>query len=190
MGSISHRPPAHRTGPLRTQRGQGGTAAQFMQRGRPPAGVPVAIVSCQDHMGRLHSRPLALLDLDDQGQLWFFLDADEVDEAIGQQGRVRLAFSDPEDEVHVSIVGRARLIRDRARLAQLWRLSQAGPGTPRVAHDRSAVALCVAPDDITCWDGRVAGGYSSPAIAASLVSSPTPPHRGVQHLGRAPETLV
>lgn len=71
--------------------------------------------------GTLHSRPMATQQQEFDGDLWFFTGAssDKVHQAQQHQ-QVNVAYSDPDDMQFVSIIGTAQLVRDQAKIKELW----------------------------------------------------------------------
>lgn len=72
--------------------------------------------------GSLRSRPMATLQFDSEtGVLWFFtaLDSPKTDEIAGEH-QVGLSYASVAKQDYVSISGRARIVRDRAKIAELW----------------------------------------------------------------------
>jgi general stress protein 26 len=85
-------------------------------------GINVAMLTTREADGTLRSRPMATQDQDDfDGTLWFFTQADtgKVQE-IGRDHQVNLSYAQPDDNRYVSISGRANLVRDRAKIDELW----------------------------------------------------------------------
>lgn len=71
--------------------------------------------------GRLDSRPMTIQSLEDPGTLWFFAaDGSAVAEQVDASPDVNVAVANPDDDLYVSIVGRAAIVRDRAKAAALW----------------------------------------------------------------------
>lgn len=71
--------------------------------------------------GKLHSRPMSTQEMDENGDLWFF-SADntrKVDE-IAADNRINAAYSDPDGNTYVSVFGRAEVVKDRAKIEELW----------------------------------------------------------------------
>lgn len=85
-------------------------------------GFRFAMLATQCADGSLHSRPMTMQDIEFDGNIWFYTraDAPKVDEAQEHQ-EVNVAFSDPENSKFVSASGRARLVRDRAKLEEYWK---------------------------------------------------------------------
>lgn len=71
--------------------------------------------------GKLHSRPMSTQEMDDNGVLWFFSrDNTHKADEIESDDRVNCAYSDPDQNRYVSVFGRAKVSRDRARMEELW----------------------------------------------------------------------
>jgi general stress protein 26 len=84
-------------------------------------GVRVAMLTTVEADGCLRSRPMHTQESDFDGTLWFFtwVDSAKVHE-IEHDQHVNLSYADPSDQVYVSVSGRARLVRDRTKIKELW----------------------------------------------------------------------
>ena len=71
--------------------------------------------------GDLHTRPMAALEMDPDGTMWFFTykESNKVQE-IGQNNRVALGFADPGSETYVATSGLAEVVNDQAKVNELW----------------------------------------------------------------------
>ena len=71
--------------------------------------------------GQLRSRPMSTQEMDENGDLWFFTSdqTHKVDE-IEADDRVNAAYSQPDDNVYVSVSGRASIVKDRQKIEELW----------------------------------------------------------------------
>lgn len=71
--------------------------------------------------GALRGRPMAALNKDFDGELWFASrdQAAKIDE-LGENAQVLLAYSEPKDQNYVSVAGTARVVRDKAKVKELW----------------------------------------------------------------------
>ncbi len=71
--------------------------------------------------GHLRSRPMSTQEYEGSDTLWFFTsdETHKVDE-IEADNRVNVAYSRPDDNVYVSISGRASVSKDRAKMEELW----------------------------------------------------------------------
>ena len=84
-------------------------------------GVGIAMLTTITPEGDLHARPMATQEVEFDGTLWFFTGASSPKvEHIEKDSRVNAAFSNPKDQVYVSVAGRASLVRDRAKIEELW----------------------------------------------------------------------
>ncbi|MEO9325410.1 pyridoxamine 5'-phosphate oxidase family protein [Nocardioides sp. C4-1] len=67
------------------------------------------------------SRPMALQDVEFDGDLWFFaLDDSAKAEEIRRNPQVNVAFADDKHQAWTSVSGTADLVHDRARMEELW----------------------------------------------------------------------
>ena len=71
--------------------------------------------------GTLRSRPMATQQAEFDGDLWFFtyVDSNKVHE-INHHHQVNLSYADTDDQRYISVSGVAELVRDRAKLEELW----------------------------------------------------------------------
>ncbi|HEX5272350.1 MAG TPA: pyridoxamine 5'-phosphate oxidase family protein [Gemmataceae bacterium] len=84
-------------------------------------GIKVAMLTTVAQDGSLRSRPMATQEREFDGTLWFFTQAGapKVSE-VGNEERVNLSYADPDKERYVSVSGTARVVRDPARIKELW----------------------------------------------------------------------
>ncbi len=85
-------------------------------------GFRFAMLTTVEEDGSLHSRPMAMQEVEFDGELWFFTKAHapKVEEA-DQHRQVNVSFADPEKSKFVSASGTAFLVRDRAKMEELWK---------------------------------------------------------------------
>jgi len=71
--------------------------------------------------GQLRSRPMSTQEYEGDNELWFFTsDQTHKVEEIEADSRVNVAYSKPDDNVYVSVSGRAELVKDRQKIEELW----------------------------------------------------------------------
>ena len=71
--------------------------------------------------GKLRSRPMSTQKFEFDGDLWFFTsDQTHKVEEIEADNRVNVAYSDPGDNTYVSVFGHAEMVKDRAKIEELW----------------------------------------------------------------------
>lgn len=85
--------------------------------------IDFCMMTTIDENGDLHSRPMSVNgEVDPDGDLWFFtgVSSHKVSE-IAKLPKVNVSFADPENQNYVSISGTAQLVRDRAKIEELWK---------------------------------------------------------------------
>ena len=76
-----------------------------------------------DENNDLHSRPMSLNgDVDPAGNLWFFTrdNSHKVFE-LKRTPKCNVSFADPDNHRYVSITGSAQLVKDKAKIEELWK---------------------------------------------------------------------
>lgn len=101
--------------------------------------IEVAMLTTVRPDGSLHARPMMTQRTDFDGVLWFFTQAEtpKVNEAEREE-QVSLSYACPSKQHYVAIAGKARLVRDRDKIKELWRAPlkawfPQGPEGPGVA---------------------------------------------------------
>ena len=130
--------------------------------------VDICMLTTTDDEGGLRSRPMSNnRDVDFNGDLWFFTygSSHKVDE-VGRVPQVNASFADVDGQLYASLTGRAEVVRDRAKIEELWKPElrawfPEGVDTPDIA------LLKVTVERAEYWDGS----QSLVAHAVSLVSS-------------------
>ena len=71
--------------------------------------------------GHLRCRPMSTQKFEFDGELWFFTDDNthKVEE-IKKDNRVCVAYSKPAENVYLSVSGAAEVVKDRAKIEELW----------------------------------------------------------------------
>lgn len=133
----------------------------------------IAMLTTAEPDGTLRSRPLATLQLDAQGALWFFTSASspKVDE-IERHRRVNLSYLNPRDEDYVSISGIAETVRNRAKMRELW-TPWVKPWFPRGLDDPDLVLLKVTIEQAEYWDAPDSSAKRLYGLANALATGDT-----------------
>ena len=85
-------------------------------------GKTIAMLTSVSDEGHFHARPMAVLDVDFDGDIWFFTKKDSPKvEQIQQEPRVNVAYSDPSNQDYVSLAGTGRLVVDKALNEKYWK---------------------------------------------------------------------
>lgn len=129
--------------------------------------IGVAMLTFADDSGTLTSRPMMALEMDAEGSLWFF--TRPTPGKVEAQGKVNLAFARPDRASYVSISGRAVLLKDRAKIDELWS-PMAKPWFPEGKDDPDLTLLRVDVDDAEYWDSNSSKMVRLLAMAVSAAS--------------------
>jgi len=122
--------------------------------------VAVAMLTTRFASG-LRARPLEARPDREAGTIWFLTDVRSgKDEEVAASPDVGLVFIDAGDKAYLSITGRAEILRDTTRAAEIWKSTDQlwWPGGP---NDPTLRVLRVEPKTAELWDGP-----SSSAVAA------------------------
>lgn len=114
--------------------------------------IRFAMLTTVEEDGTLRSRPMATQEFEFDGDLWFFTaaHAPKVDEVQHNQ-HVNVSYAEPKDQKYVSISGTAQLVRDRAKIEELWNpLFKAW--FPQGLDDPELALLKVSVDKAEYWD--------------------------------------
>lgn len=130
--------------------------------------IDLCMLTTIDEEGDLHSRPMSLnSDVDKAGNLWFFTSSNSHKASeIEKRPKVNVSFVDSKNQQYVSVSGVATLVRDKAKIKELWKpVLKAwfpdGPDQPDVA------LLKVSLEKAEYWDGP----SSTVAQVVSFVSA-------------------
>lgn len=83
--------------------------------------IKVAMMTTMDTDGSLRSRPMRHSEVKADGIIWFFTGYESgKSHEIKNDSHVNLSYSNPDDELYVSVSGRASLTRDQAKIDELW----------------------------------------------------------------------
>ncbi len=109
----------------------------------------VAMLTSQDADGALVSRPMAPLEMDDHGAIWFFTHRDST--KVEQLNTLNLSFSDEERSTYVSMCGHGDLELDRGHIKRLW-TPLARPWFPDGIDSDDLALLKFTPSAAEYWD--------------------------------------
>ncbi len=122
-----------------------------------------ATVITRTRSGELHGRPMAVAQVDDDGNLWFITGVDST-KVLEVRDDSRAMVSLQSARRFVTINGHFELVADRAKVAALWqdafRLYFDGQGDPEI------VLLRFTPFEAEYWDNAGAHGVKHAFEAA------------------------
>jgi general stress protein 26 len=83
--------------------------------------IKMAMLTTEAEVGVLRSRPMATQNSPFDGTLWFFISASsgKVGE-LDWNPEVNLSYAEPSDTKYVSVSGNGEIVRDRAKMQELW----------------------------------------------------------------------
>lgn len=85
-------------------------------------GKTIAMLTSVSDEGHFHARPMAILEMDFDGDVWFFTKKDSPKvEQIQSEPRVNVAYSDPSNQDYVSLAGNAKLVVDQTLNEKYWK---------------------------------------------------------------------
>ena len=111
-----------------------------------------AMLTTLEKDGTLRSRPMATMQLDGEGNLWFFtsLSSPKIEETqSGQQVNLSYARTDKQD--YLSVSGTAELVHDKKKMQALWS-PWLKPWFPKGPDDPELALLKVGIIAVEYWD--------------------------------------
>lgn len=116
--------------------------------------IEFAMLTTVEPDGSLRSRPMAMQQIEFDGDLWFFTHASapKVDE-VEQEHNVNVGFARPEGQQYVSVSGKARLVRDRSKLEELWNPAYKA-WFPEGLDDPDLALMKVEAEKAEYWEGN------------------------------------
>ena len=115
----------------------------------------------------LISQPMAPLEMDAEGAIWFFTDLRSS--RVEHLRAINLAFADPEHGTYVSLSGHGEVQTDRAHIERLW-TPQAKPWFPDGPDSPHLALLKIVPERAEYWDAPGSRMVRLFAMAASVVA--------------------
>ena len=113
--------------------------------------VEIAMLTTIDK-GVLRSRPMATQQTEFDGDLWFFTSAEtHKTEEIQKDNRVNVSYALPSDNTYVSVSGKAEIVRDRAKIEELWNPIYKA-WFPKGLDDPNLILLKVEVEQAEYWD--------------------------------------
>ncbi|HEX6222933.1 MAG TPA: pyridoxamine 5'-phosphate oxidase family protein [Chryseolinea sp.] len=125
--------------------------------------------------GYFRFRPMSHVDIDDDGNIWFFTSKDSWKaEDIEQNPRVQLVYINESDSMYISIEGTARISVDTQRMKELFN-PFVKAWFPKGLKDPSLALLAVHPHEVEYWsndDSKILT-YLKVLVAATTGSQPS-----------------
>ena len=115
--------------------------------------IDFCMLTTVDENNDLHSRPMSLnSEVDQAGNLWFFTygNSHKVSE-LRRTPKCNASFAAPDDHRYVSISGTAELVRDKAKIKELWK-PELKAWFPKGADEPDIALLRVVVEKAEYWD--------------------------------------
>ncbi|HUR11913.1 MAG TPA: pyridoxamine 5'-phosphate oxidase family protein [Flavitalea sp.] len=83
--------------------------------------VNVCMFTTQDDSHQIFSRPMSTVEVDDDGNAWFFTNefSEKINE-LSKDNSVYLIYSHPGKNVYVTVKGTCSIILDKKKIEELW----------------------------------------------------------------------
>jgi len=112
----------------------------------------VGMFVTQDN-GKLFSRPIAYVDVDDENNVWFFTDINsgKIKDIINNK-QVNFSFANHSDNTYISLSGVAEMINDATMIDQKWTFFMKA-WFPEGKEAERLTLIKVIPNSVQYWDG-------------------------------------
>ncbi len=136
--------------------------------------IRFAMFTTIDAEGKLVSVPMTNQEMDGDGNLWFFTSTETaLWENIVAHPEVNLSFAEPNDNVYVSISGRAERVVDRAKIHAMWNPAVQA-WFPHGPDDPHAMLVRVVSDTAEYWDSSASTMVQMFNMAKAVLTGTTP----------------
>ncbi|OYU92467.1 MAG: stress protein [Burkholderiales bacterium PBB5] len=129
--------------------------------------IAVAMLVTIEADGALASRPMAALEMDASGAIWFFTDLRSS--KVEHLRVANLSFTDLANGTYVSLSGRAEVDTDRAHITRLW-TAFAKPWFPDGPDSPNLALLKFTPNAADYWDAPNSKMVRAFGMVASIVA--------------------
>ncbi|MEI6948723.1 pyridoxamine 5'-phosphate oxidase family protein [Paraflavisolibacter sp. H34] len=117
-----------------------------------------------------HTRPMATIEVEDDGTLWFFSDIRSIKiEEVSVEHKVHLTYAHPGKESYMDVRGTADVITDRAQIKSKWK-PMVKAWFPGGSDDPNLALLRVRPSDCYYWDAETGKMVAFLKIAAAAIT--------------------
>lgn len=113
--------------------------------------IKFAMMTTEEEDGTLRSRPMATMEMDASGNLWFFtaLSSPKIDEAEHHR-QVNLSYARPDKQDYLSVSGTVAILQDKEKMRALWS-PWIKPWFPKGLDDPNLVLLKVTITEAQYW---------------------------------------
>lgn len=129
--------------------------------------IPTAMLITIEADGALAGRPMAVLEMDAQGALWFYTDLRSS--KVEHLREVCLSFTDAAQATYVSLSGHGEIDTDIEHITRLW-THAAKPWFPDGPESTNLALLKFVPNTVDYWDGPKSKMVRALGVLASAVA--------------------
>jgi general stress protein 26 len=117
-----------------------------------------------------HTRPMATIEVEDDGTLWFFTDIRSIKvEEVNMDQTVHLTYAHPGKESYLDVWSSGRVITDKQQLKDKWS-PIVKAWFPDGVEDPNLALLKLQPTECYYWDSEAGKMVQFFKMAASIVS--------------------
>jgi general stress protein 26 len=117
-----------------------------------------------------HTRPMATIEVEDDGTLWFFTDIRSVKvEEVATQSDVHLVYAHPGKESYLDVWGTGEVVKDKQAIKDKWE-PMVKAWFPNGQDDPNLGLLKIKPEQMYYWDAETGKMVHFLKIAASVVT--------------------
>lgn len=115
--------------------------------------VKICMFATIAHDYSLYSRPMQTIQVDEQGNIWFFTNefSGKVDD-VSQDDTVYLMYSHPGKNTYLHVKGKCTIINDKEKIKELWS-PVVKAWFPKGIDDPALALLQVDTSEASYWDG-------------------------------------
>lgn len=123
-----------------------------------------------DNNDENHTRPMATIEVEENGTLWFFTDIRSIKvEEVAMTKQVHLTYAHPGKDSYLDVRGRGSIVTDRQTIKDKWKpLVKAW--FPNGPEDPNLALLKIEPQKTYYWDSETGKMVEFLKMAASIVT--------------------
>ncbi len=140
--------------------------------------VRFGMFTTMDNDNMLSSRPLTTQQIDNEGNMWFFTsDEAAFTHDLEEHPQVNVSFSNPEENLYVSVTGQGYLLKDRAKARELWN-PQVRAWFPGGLDDPHLALIRVKIQTAEYWDASTSKMKQLVQLAKARITGNAPVYMG------------
>lgn len=117
-----------------------------------------------------HTRPMATIEVEDNGTLWFFSDIRSIKvEEVAMDNSVHLVYAHPGKESYLDVWGKASVVKDQEQIKSKWS-PMIKAWFPNGVDDPNVCLLRVEPSNTYYWEAETGKMVAFLKIATSAVT--------------------